>query len=106
MTKCTTPWHANQVSAAIGNTTSWCSSPNAMVMTRKESPPIGTVSAMPLQHAAGHHPSAHRHVVQRKGERAKSGVKDPEQGLPPRRLIVFLVCLQCPRHTVMPIFNG
>ena len=47
MTKCTTPWHANQVSAAIGNTTSWCSSPNAMVMTRKESPPIGTVSAMP-----------------------------------------------------------
>ncbi len=56
MTKCTTPRHASQVSAAIGNTTSWCSSLNAMVMTRKRSPLIGTVSAMPLQHAASHHP--------------------------------------------------
>src|ERR1700730_7925063 len=55
-----------------------------------------------LQHAASHHPPAHRHVVQRKGERAKSSVKDPEQGLPPRSLIVFLVCLQCLRHTVIP----
>ena len=53
-----------------------------------------------LQHAASHHTPAHRHVVQRKGERAKSGIKNPEQGLLPRRLVVFLVCLQCLRHTV------
>ena len=47
MTKCTMPWHASQVRAAIGNITSWPTSPKAMVMTRKEIPPIGTVSAMP-----------------------------------------------------------
>jgi len=29
-----------------------------------------------LQHAARHHAPAHGHIVQRKGERAKSGVKD------------------------------
>src|SRR5271163_1284394 len=105
MTKCTTPWHANQVSAAIGNTTSWCSSPNAMVMTRKEVRRSAR-SAPCLAARCQSLPPAHRHVVQRKGERAKSSVKDPEQGRPPRRLIVFLVCLQCLRHTVMPIFDG
>src|SRR5215469_6588126 len=47
MTKCTTPWHASQPSATVGNSTSWPSSPNAVVMARKESPPIGTVRAMP-----------------------------------------------------------
>jgi hypothetical protein len=33
-----------------------------------------------LQYAARHHPPAHRHVVERKGERAESGVKDTERG--------------------------
>ena len=38
----------------------------------------------PLQHAARHHSPAHRHVVEREGERAESGVKDAEQKtLPP-----------------------
>ena len=36
-----------QMIAAVGNATSSPSSPKAAVMTRKESPPIGTVIAMP-----------------------------------------------------------
>jgi hypothetical protein len=32
-----------------------------------------------LQHAARHHPSAHRDVVDRKRERAERGVQDSEQ---------------------------
>jgi hypothetical protein len=36
-----------------------------------------------LQHAAGHHPLAHRHIVERKGERAESSVKDTEQRTSP-----------------------
>ena len=33
-----------------------------------------------LQHAAGDHSAAHRHIVEGKGERAKGGVEDTEQG--------------------------
>src|SRR4029077_3295116 len=61
-----------------------------------------------LQHAASHHPPAHRHVVQRKGERAKSSVKDPEQGLPLEDLLFSsfvynaFVIPSCPFSTARP----
>jgi hypothetical protein len=55
------------------------------------------------QYAARHDPSAHRHVVERKGERAESSVKDTEQGTSPSKTSCLLVCLRCLRHTVMPI---
>ena len=42
--------------------------------------PDGNGQRHALQHAAGHHAPAYRHIVQGKGERAKSSVKDPEQG--------------------------
>jgi hypothetical protein len=32
-----------------------------------------------LQHATGHYPAAHRHIVEGKGKRAEGGVKDTEQ---------------------------
>src|SRR6516225_6300658 len=57
----------------------------------------------PLQHAARHHPPAHRHIVERKSERAESGVKDTEQATYPAKTYILLVCLQCRRHSVMAI---
>ena len=58
-----------------------------------------------LRRAASHHPPAHRHVVQRKGERAKSSVKDPNKDFPLEDLC-FPRLSTCLRYTVMPNFNG
>jgi hypothetical protein len=85
--KCTTPWHASQLKAAVGNITSWPSSPKAMVMGQKGKSGDRHGQCHALQHAARHHPSAHRHVVEREGERAQSSVKDTEQGTSPEDLV-------------------
>src|SRR4029077_5195473 len=43
-----------------------------------------------LQHTARHHSLAHRHVVERKGERAESSVNDAEQETPPSKTYHFV----------------
>jgi len=57
-----------------------------------------------LQHAARHHPPAHRHVIEGKGERAESSVKDTEHEISPSKTYYFArLSTSCLRHTVMQI---
>ena len=90
----------SQTKATVGNIRSWPSSQKATVITRKESPPIGTVSAMPSARCPSL-PPAYRHIVERKGERTEKHAKDTEQGTSPSRPIIWLAGLQ--RHRVLGI---
>ena len=85
-TKCASLGPPPAESATTGNATSCPSSPKATVMTRKERPPrTAQLSPCLPQHATGHYPAAHGHIVEGKGKRAEGGVKDTEQErfLPP-----------------------
>src|SRR6516164_7580062 len=101
MTKCTTPWHASQPSATVGNSTSWPSSPKAAVMTRKESPPIGTVRAMPCSTLPVTTPLRIATLFSAKVNAPSAAYRTPSKRFPlSKTYYLARLSTSCLRHTV------